>query len=80
MSKSGNQELMDASDHVQINLYYEEATLELFVDLAKNYKLQSKKYDMLLRIFHQWFASHVSLWVTYNFRRSYLVIDTFIHF
>lgn len=48
MSKSGDQELVDASDHVQINFYYEEATLELFVDLAKNYTAQSKKYDKSL--------------------------------
>lgn len=43
MSKSSNQEFVDASDHVQNNLYYEESTLELFVELAKTYKTQSKK-------------------------------------
>ena len=43
MSKSDNQDYVDASNHVQNNLYYEESTLELFVDLAKTFKIQSKK-------------------------------------
>ena len=43
MGKSNNQEYVDASNHVQNNMYYEESTLELFVELTKTYKAQSKK-------------------------------------
>ncbi|KAG0052952.1 Topoisomerase 1-associated factor 1 [Gryganskiella cystojenkinii] len=53
MGKSSNQEYVDASNHVQNNLYYEESTLELFVELAKTYKKQSKKYlHTLLKMIH----------------------------
>ncbi len=43
MIKSPNEEYRDASDNVQNNLYHEDATLELFLDLAKNYTKQSTK-------------------------------------
>ncbi|KAG0022344.1 Topoisomerase 1-associated factor 1 [Entomortierella chlamydospora] len=42
MFKSPNETYRDASDIVQNNLYYQEATLEVFLELAKRYKLQSK--------------------------------------
>ncbi|KAG0258250.1 Topoisomerase 1-associated factor 1 [Mortierella polycephala] len=44
MTKSPKEEYRDASDYVQNNLYYEDATLELFLDLVKTYKTQSAKY------------------------------------
>ncbi|KAI8359421.1 timeless protein-domain-containing protein [Mortierella sp. GBAus27b] len=44
MNKSQNEEYRDASAHVQNNLYYEEGTLELFVDLTKRYRTQSIRY------------------------------------
>lgn len=44
MSKSPDEAYKDASNSVQNNLYYEGATLELFLDLARNYNTQSRKY------------------------------------
>ncbi|KAG0026505.1 Topoisomerase 1-associated factor 1 [Podila clonocystis] len=53
MSKSSDETYKDASNSVQNNLYYEGATLELFLDLARNYKTQSKKYlHTLMRMVH----------------------------
>ncbi|KAG0036540.1 Topoisomerase 1-associated factor 1 [Podila clonocystis] len=53
MSKSSDETCKDASNSVQNNLYYEGATLELFLDLARNYKTQSKKYlHTLMRMVH----------------------------
>ena len=43
MYKSPNEQYREASDNVQNNLYYEEGTLELFLDLVKGYKRQSHK-------------------------------------
>ncbi|KAF9333425.1 Topoisomerase 1-associated factor 1 [Linnemannia elongata] len=53
MYKSPNEQYREASDNVQNNLYYEEGTLELFLDLVKGYKSQSHKYLMtLIRMNH----------------------------
>ncbi|KAF9285158.1 Topoisomerase 1-associated factor 1 [Mortierella alpina] len=53
MIKSPNEEYRDASDNVQNNLYHEDATLELFLDLAKNYTKQSTKYlHTLVQMIH----------------------------
>ncbi|KAI7830304.1 timeless protein-domain-containing protein [Gamsiella multidivaricata] len=53
MSKSLNETYRDDSAIVQSNLYHEDATLELFLDLAKNYKKQSTKYlHTLVRMIH----------------------------
>ncbi|KAF9576908.1 Topoisomerase 1-associated factor 1 [Mortierella alpina] len=53
MIKSPNEEYRDASDNVQNNLYHEDATLELFLDLAKHYKKQSTKYlHTLVQMIH----------------------------
>ncbi|KAF9173981.1 Topoisomerase 1-associated factor 1 [Mortierella sp. AD010] len=53
MFKSPNETYRDASDIVQNNLYYQEATLEVFLDLAKRYKLQSTLYlHTLIRMIH----------------------------
>ncbi|KAF9301915.1 Topoisomerase 1-associated factor 1 [Mortierella antarctica] len=53
MFKSSDEAYKDASNSVQNNLYYEGATLELFLDLARNYKTQSKKYlHTLTRMIH----------------------------
>ncbi|KFH70850.1 hypothetical protein MVEG_03697 [Podila verticillata NRRL 6337] len=53
MSKSSDEAYKDASNSVQNNLYYEGATLELFLDLARNYKTQSRKYlHTLTRMIH----------------------------
>ncbi|KAG0340494.1 Topoisomerase 1-associated factor 1 [Podila humilis] len=46
MSKSSDETFKEASNNVQNNLYYEGATLELFLDLTRNFKTQSKKYDI----------------------------------
>ncbi|KAF9182982.1 Topoisomerase 1-associated factor 1 [Haplosporangium sp. Z 767] len=53
MNKSPKMEYRDASDYVQNNLYYEDATLELFLDLVKTYTTQSAKYlNTLMRMIH----------------------------
>ncbi|KAF9960343.1 Topoisomerase 1-associated factor 1 [Mortierella alpina] len=53
MIKSPSEEYRDASDNVQNNLYHEDATLELFLDLAKNYTKQSTKYlHTLVQMIH----------------------------
>ncbi|KAI1320607.1 Topoisomerase 1-associated factor 1 [Mortierella claussenii] len=53
MVKSPNEDYRDASDIVQNNLYYEDATLELFLDLAKHYTTQSTAYlHTLVRMIH----------------------------
>ncbi|KAF9412291.1 Topoisomerase 1-associated factor 1, partial [Podila epigama] len=53
MSKSGDEAYKEASSSVQNNIYYEGATLELFLDLARNFGLQSKKYlYTLARMIH----------------------------
>ncbi|KAG0198538.1 Topoisomerase 1-associated factor 1 [Mortierella sp. GBA30] len=53
MFKSPNEDFRDASDNVQNNLYHEDATLELFLDLAKHYKRQSTKYlNTLVQMIH----------------------------
>ncbi|CAO3564060.1 unnamed protein product [Mortierella alpina] len=53
MIKSPNEEYRDASDNVQNNLYHEDATLELFLDLAKHYTKQSTKYlHTLVQMIH----------------------------
>ncbi|KAG0201291.1 Topoisomerase 1-associated factor 1 [Mortierella sp. NVP41] len=53
MYKSLNEQYRDASDNVQSNLYYEDGTLELFLDLVRGYTTQSNKYLMtLIRMNH----------------------------
>ncbi|KAG0304905.1 Topoisomerase 1-associated factor 1 [Dissophora globulifera] len=53
MSKSPVEDYRDASDIVQNNLYYEDATLELFLDLTKTYTRQSTKYlNALVKMIH----------------------------
>ncbi|KAF9311667.1 Topoisomerase 1-associated factor 1 [Podila horticola] len=53
MSKSSDEAYKDSSNSAQNNLYYEGATLELFLDLARNYKTQSRKYlHTLMRMVH----------------------------
>ncbi|KAG0377054.1 Topoisomerase 1-associated factor 1 [Mortierella sp. AD032] len=71
MYKSPKEEYRDASDNVQNNLYYEEGTLELFLDLVKGYKAQSPKYLMtLIRM------NHVLLKTleTYSQEKSFMAI------
>ncbi|KAF8932695.1 Topoisomerase 1-associated factor 1 [Dissophora ornata] len=53
MIKSPQEKYRDASDIVQNNLYYEEATLELLLELAKSYTTQSNKYlNSVVRMVH----------------------------
>ncbi|KAF9115466.1 Topoisomerase 1-associated factor 1 [Mortierella sp. AM989] len=53
MMKSSNEEYRDASDIVQNNLYYQDATLEIFLELAKLYKNQSTGYlHTLIKMIH----------------------------
>lgn len=51
MSKSPKEEFRDTSAIVQNNLYYEEGTLELFLELVKKYRKQSTKYDKTTLLF-----------------------------
>ncbi|KAK3818520.1 MAG: hypothetical protein J3Q66DRAFT_400036 [Benniella sp.] len=44
MSKSPKDEYHETSANVQNNLYYEDGTLELFLELIKKYRKQSTKY------------------------------------
>ncbi|KAG9063735.1 Topoisomerase 1-associated factor 1 [Linnemannia hyalina] len=72
MYKSPNEQYREASDNVQNNLYYEEGTLELFLDLVKGYKRQSPKYLMtLIRM------NHILLKTleTYSQEKSYIAIN-----
>ncbi|KAF9915501.1 Topoisomerase 1-associated factor 1 [Lobosporangium transversale] len=53
MTKSPNEDYRDASDIVQNNLYYEDSTLELFLNLARQYSTQSQLYlHTLVRMIH----------------------------
>ncbi|KAG0271557.1 Topoisomerase 1-associated factor 1 [Linnemannia exigua] len=71
MYKSPKEEYRDASDNVQNNLYYEEGTLELFLDLVKGYKSQSPKYLMtLIRMNH----SLLKTLETYSQEKSFMAI------
>ncbi|KAF9913350.1 Topoisomerase 1-associated factor 1 [Linnemannia zychae] len=72
MYKSPKEEYRDASDNVQNNLYYEEGTLELFLDLVKGYKTQSAKYLTTLIG-----MNHVLLKTleTYSQEKSYMAIN-----
>ncbi|KAF9154213.1 Topoisomerase 1-associated factor 1 [Linnemannia schmuckeri] len=72
MYKSPNEQYREASDNVQNNLYYEEGTLELFLDLVKGYKRQSPKYLMtLIRM------NHILLKTleTYSQEKAYIAIN-----
>ncbi|KAF9551130.1 Topoisomerase 1-associated factor 1 [Mortierella hygrophila] len=72
MYKSPNEQYREASDNVQNNLYYEEGTLELFLDLVKGYKRQSPKYLMTLIK-----MNHILLKTleTYSQEKSYIAIN-----
>ncbi|KAF9585988.1 Topoisomerase 1-associated factor 1 [Lunasporangiospora selenospora] len=53
MSKSSNEDYRDFSAYIQNNLYYEEATLDLFLDLVKTYRRQPTSYlHVLLSMTH----------------------------
>ncbi|KAF8948577.1 Topoisomerase 1-associated factor 1 [Haplosporangium gracile] len=72
MYKSPNEQYREASDNVQNNLYYEEGTLELFLDLVKGYKRQSPRYLMtLIRM------NHILLKIleTYSQEKAYIAIN-----
>ncbi|KAG0288438.1 Topoisomerase 1-associated factor 1 [Linnemannia gamsii] len=72
MYKSPNEQYREASDNVQNNLYYEEGTLELFLDLVKGFKTQSPKYLMtLIRM------NHILLKTleTYSQEKSFIAIN-----
>jgi hypothetical protein len=42
MAESGNSEFVDIADYIQSNIYYEQSTLDLFVDMIRGYRYQSK--------------------------------------
>ncbi|KAF9357916.1 Topoisomerase 1-associated factor 1 [Mortierella sp. AD094] len=69
MFKSPNESYRDASDIVQNNLYYQEATLEVFLELAKRYTKQSKLYlNTLIKMIH----TLLKTLETYSNSKSYM--------
>jgi hypothetical protein len=62
MAKSTEQQHKDIAEHIQSNLYYEQAHLDLFVELIKLYKNQSGGYlkcviqlnDVLLKLLDEY--------------------------
>jgi hypothetical protein len=41
MADCDDKEFVEIADYVQSNIYYEQSTLDLFVELIRNYKNQS---------------------------------------
>lgn len=45
MAESDDKDFADVADYVQSNIYYEQSTLDLFVEMIRGYKFQSMGYD-----------------------------------
>jgi len=54
MAESDDKDFADVADYVQSNIYYEQSTLDLFVEMIRGYKFQSMGYlQALVELIHQ---------------------------